>query len=416
MKESRAIEWKESVSNSFLKTVSAFANYGSGSIVFGIADDGSVKGLADTRAACLDIENKVNDSIDPTPFFSLTENARKKTVTLAVEEGPNKPYLYKGKAYRRSDTATVEVDSVELRRLVLAGQNMHFEELPCHKQDLTFRTLEEKLEAEHVVKALNEDVLRTFNLFNFEAGFNNAALIVSDQNTFPGIDVARFGENINTIADRATFEGISVIEQIDGACTMFERYYSVETIEGARRTRHYSIPYEAFREAVANAVAHRTWDVNAKIRIAMHPDRIEISSPGGLPAGLGRDEYLKGFISQLRNPILANVLFRLNIIEMFGTGIVRIRSSYAEYEQKPEFNVSENAVRVTLPVTDARPALTSEEELVYQFVKEEGSTVSGQIVANFGFGKDKAEKLLRSLVEKRYVKKTGNGRGTRYRV
>ena len=73
-------------------------------------------------------------------------------------------------------------------------------------------------------------------------------------------------------------------------------------------------------------------------------------------------------------------------------------------------------MRVTLPVTDARPALTSEEELVYQFVKEEGSTVSGQIVANFGFGKDKAVKLLRSLVEKRYVKKTGNGRGTRYRA
>lgn len=416
MKESRIIEWKESVSNSFLKTVSAFANYGSGSIVFGIADDGSVKGLADTRAACLDIENKINDSIDPTPFFSLTENTRKKTVTLAVEEGPNKPYLYKGKAYRRSDTSTVEVDNVELRRLVLAGQNMHFEELPCHKQDLTFHALEEKLEAEHVVRALNGDVLRTFNLFNFEAGFNNAALIVSDQNTFPGIDVARFGESINIIADRATFEGTSVIEQINGACTMFERYYSVETIESARRATHYSIPYEAFREAVANAVAHRTWDVNAKIRIAMHPDHIEISSPGGLPAGLGRDEYLRGFISQLRNPILANVLFRLNIIEMFGTGIVRIRSSYAEYEQKPEFDVSENAVRVTLPVTDARPALTSEEELVYQFVKEEGSATSGQIVANFGFGKDKAVKLLRSLVEKRYVKKTGNGRGTRYRV
>lgn len=416
MKESRIIEWKESVSNSFLKTVSAFANYGSGSIVFGVADDGSVKGLADTRAACLDIENKVNDSIDPTPFFSLTENARKKTVTLAVEEGPNKPYLYKGKAYRRSDTATVEVDSVELRRLVLAGQNMHFEELPCHKQDLTFHALEEKLEAEHVVKALNGDVLRTFNLFNFEAGFNNAALIVSDQNTFPGIDVARFGESINIIADRATFEGTSVIEQINGACTMFERYYSVETIEGARRATHYSIPYEAFREAVANAVAHRTWDVNAKIRIAMHPNRIEISSPGDLPAGLGRDEYLRGFISQLRNPILANVLFRLNIIEMFGTGIVRIRSSYAEYEQKPEFDVSENAVRVTLPVTDARPALTSDEELVYRFVKEEGSAASGQIVANFGFGKDKAVKLLRSLVEKRYVKKTGTGRGTKYRV
>ena len=150
------------------------------------------------------------------------------------------------------------------------------------------------------------------------------------------------------------------------------------------------------------------------IRITMHPGHIEISSPGGLPAGLGRDEYLRGFISQLRNPILANVLFRLNIIEMFGTGIVRIRSSHAEYEQKPEFDVSENAVRVTLPVTDARSALTSDEELVYRFVKEEGSAASGQIVANFGFGKDKAVKLLRSLVEKRYVEKTGTGRGTEY--
>ena len=62
---------------------------------------------------------------------------------------------------------------------------MHFEELPCHEQDLTFHALEEKLEAEHVVKALNGDVLRTFNLFNFEACFNYAALLVSDQNSFP---------------------------------------------------------------------------------------------------------------------------------------------------------------------------------------------------------------------------------------
>ena len=91
MKECRTVEWKESVSNSFLKTVSAFANYGSGSIVFGIADDGSVKGLADTRAACLDIEKQNQRLHRPHAVFSLTENTRKKTVTLAVEEGPNKP-------------------------------------------------------------------------------------------------------------------------------------------------------------------------------------------------------------------------------------------------------------------------------------------------------------------------------------
>ena len=42
MRESRKLEYKESITNTFLKTVSAFANYGSGEIIFGIADDGKI--------------------------------------------------------------------------------------------------------------------------------------------------------------------------------------------------------------------------------------------------------------------------------------------------------------------------------------------------------------------------------------
>ena len=97
MKESRAIEWKESVSNSFLKTVSAFANYGSGSIVFGIADDGSVKGLADTRAACLDIENKVNDSMTPRRFSRSPKTRARKPSPLPLKRGRTSLISIKGK-------------------------------------------------------------------------------------------------------------------------------------------------------------------------------------------------------------------------------------------------------------------------------------------------------------------------------
>lgn len=40
VKESKTLEYKEKVSQSFLKTVSAFANFEGGKILFGVTDDG----------------------------------------------------------------------------------------------------------------------------------------------------------------------------------------------------------------------------------------------------------------------------------------------------------------------------------------------------------------------------------------
>ena len=84
------------------------------------------------------------------------------------------------------------------------------------------------------------------------------------------------------------------------------------------------VPREAFREAIANALVHRCWDVNASINVRMFPDRIEVTSPGGLPDGITEEMYLAGGPSVARNPILANVFFRLGHIERFRTGIPRI--------------------------------------------------------------------------------------------
>ena len=49
MQETRTIEFKETITNTFLKTVSAFSNYNGGKIFFGIDDSGKVKGLADVK-------------------------------------------------------------------------------------------------------------------------------------------------------------------------------------------------------------------------------------------------------------------------------------------------------------------------------------------------------------------------------
>ena len=67
MKENHSFEVKERITNTFLKTVSAYANFGDGIIQFGITDDGTVIGIEDADDVCLDIENRINDSISPVP-------------------------------------------------------------------------------------------------------------------------------------------------------------------------------------------------------------------------------------------------------------------------------------------------------------------------------------------------------------
>lgn len=414
MKESKRLEFKECVSNTFLKTVSAYANYGDGEIVFGVADDGQQVGLEDPVGDALRIENAINDGIAPRPEFEIEGNPRTHVVTLRVHEGEDKPYLYRSKAYRRSDTATIEVDSLELRRLVLEGSNRSFDELPAQDQGLSFRVLETALKREVSIASFNDDTLRTLGLLSPKDGFNNAAALLADTNQFPGIDMARFGVDINSILDRETHAGVSVLTQLDAALALFDRYYVYERVEGFYRNRHERIPREAFRETVANALAHRAWDVEAHIRVSMYDDHVEVVSLGSLPKGMVEPDYLAGNISVLRNPILGNVLFRLNVIEQFGTGVRRIKRCYEGSDVKPRFAVTEGSISVVLPVVDVVPEIDADERTVYALFAPGRVLSSTHVSDATGFGKDKCLRLLGQLVEKGLIRVQGTGRATRY--
>ena len=415
MKETKKLEFKSDITNTFLKTVSAFANYEGGQIKFGVADDGKVIGLKDPVQSCLDIENKINDTIRPQPQYELVVQESDKTVTLIVEAGRNKPYTYKSKAYRRNDTATIEVDELELTRLILQGKNINYEELPADNQELSFKILEKRAKQEIGIKSLNKDVLKTLNLYSDSDGYKQAAALLADENEFPGIDIARFGESISIILKRVTFEHESVLEELEKAVRIYRDYYQYEEIQGIERKKVEKIPEEAFRETIANALIHRTWDVNAQIRVMMFDDRIEISSPGGLPTGISEEEYLKGNVSILRNPILGNVFYRLHIVEILGTGIVRIQEAYKYSDKKPVFEIFDNSINVILPVI-GNADLTEDEKVVYEVLSKTMPKSISEITDMTPFGKSKVTTLLKSLARKNYVSVTGNGRGTKYKL
>ncbi|PGH22057.1 AAA family ATPase [Fusobacterium polymorphum] len=414
MKESKELELKSTITNTFLKTVSAFSNYNSGKIIFGIDDNGKIIGLENIEELCLDLENKINDNISPKPDFRFIKDTKKNIITLIVEEGFNKPYLYKGKAYKRNDTSTVEVDRIEFNRLTLLGLNQYYEELKARKQNLKFEVLIKELEEKLSLKNFSKDVLKTLNLYDDKNGYNNAAELLADKNTFSGTDIAKFGKNIDEILDRNLFANISIISQFQNTLEVFNRYYKYEQILGSERIEKELIPEKAFREVITNALIHRTWDVNSNIKISMYEDKIEVSSPGGLPSGISEKEYLNGQISQLRNPILANIFFRLKYIEMFGTGIRRINESYKNFAVKPNFEIFENSIKITLPITKTELFLTTDEKIIMDILEKGNILSSSEILEKVEFKKDKLNRILKNLIQKNYIDVIGNGRGTKY--
>lgn len=414
MRETRTLEFKESITNTFLKTVSAFSNYDGGSILFGIDDDGNIKGIPDPVQACLDIENNINDSISPQPNYILELQNNDQTIKLTIRPGEQKPYLYKSKAYKRNDTATIEVDTLELSRLILEGKNIKFEQLPCKEQDLSFEILHQKLKESIQIDTFNIDTLKTLNLYDNVKGYNNAAGLLADKNHFPGIDIVKFGENISIIQKRVTFENKSILEVYDQTIETFRDYYRYEIIQGAERKNIEKIPEAAFREAIANALIHRAWDVESQIRILMFDDRIEIISPGGLPAGITEEEYLSGKLSVLRNRNLANVFYRLGFVEIFGTGITRIKQLYMDGLRKPDFEVSENTIKIVLPVLEENTNLTEDERTVYKILSKTMLKPISEIAPYVSFGKSKTTQLLKDMSRKGIILVEGKGRGTKY--
>jgi ATP-dependent DNA helicase RecG len=420
-KEKSNLEFKAEVSKTFLKTVSAYANYNDGTVIFGVDNNGDLIGLESAKEESLRIENMINDTITPVPSFKIEvkEEKGKTIVLLEVKKGKDTPYYYQGKAYKRSDTATIEADRFELRRLAMEGLNMDYEEKKASSQNLSFDTLEKWLKEKTGIEKINLDILKTLNLFSKDGYYNIAGELMADKNdiAFSGIDIVKFGKDINKILYRETISNKSLLTQFNRTIEVFEQYFQYEEIDGYNRIKKELVPKEAFRESLANAIVHRVWDINSYIQIAMYEDRIEIYSPGGLPKGISIDEYLYGNISVLRNPIIAGLFYRLNIIEKFGTGIARINEEYLHSISKPKFDVSENSTRIVLPVTETDKLNLSKDEIsIYNLLKEETELSRVEIDLKTGFEKSKTLRIINNLINKNIVEKTGGGAAVTYKL
>ena len=373
--ESEKIEFKENAkTNTYIKTVVAFANGNGGKIVFGVKDNKEIVGVENEFEVMDGIINAISDSCYPmiVPDISLHTLENKTVILVEIEGGKKKPYYLKSKGvqkgtYIRSGATTriIEEDYV-LKELVLEGENKYFDQQVCHGESVSDEEIEkfcewlEKLarknsENDTEIRKITRNTLLSWKVLEEKNGRifpTNAYILLSGKENWEvsrKIQCGVFkGETRSIFVDKKEFEG-SIIMQLEKAYQyVLEKINLGSDIIGIYRVDKYEIPPKSIREVIANAVIHRSYLEPNDIQVALYDNRLEITSPGMLLSGVNVKRMKEGY-SKLRNRAIASVFAYVNIIEKWGSGIPRIMNEIREYGlQEPEFIAFENDFRVNI--------------------------------------------------------------------
>ena len=219
--------------------------------------------------------------------------------------------------------------------------------------------------------------------------------------------------------DRREFGG-SLLKQLNDAYQFIDQFNHIHAhTEGLYRIDKRAYPAEAIREALLNAIVHREYSFSASTLISIFDDRIEFVSIGGLACGISKSDILLG-ISIARNKKLADVFYRLHLIEAYGTGMPKIMEAYKEYGYEPRIEISDNAFKITLPntnavVKEAKVELTENEQCVLSVLKE-GIKSRSEIQKFLKLSQTTAVVTIASLLDRGLIVKVGNGNKTKYKV
>ena len=427
--ETENIEFKSQFTEEINKEVVAFANTDGGIIYVGVDNNGNVIGLNNVDDEYTRITNGIRDAIMPdvTMFvrFSIQEN---KVVRITVSEGANKPYYLKAKGlkpsgvYIRQGASSAPASPEQIRQMIKDSDGDNYEEMRSMEQALTFEAAANAFQKYDV--PFGEEKYRVLGITQKDdALFTNLAFLLSDQCTHT-IKIAVFGDNANTsFKDHKEFGG-SVFQQLEDAfhyLTLCNK--TTATFQGLERIEKQDYPTQALREALLNAIVHRDYSFSGSIIINVNDREIEFISIGGLLPGLSPEDIRSG-ISQPRNKKLADIFYRLHLIESYGTGIRRIYSLYENCPLQPRIEVTSNTFKMVLPNMNAAgekmettqhiSPVNSQLQKILDYVSEHGQITDEEVQHLLGVKKTRAFTLTKALREMGLLRVEGRGQEKRY--
>ena len=359
--ESETIELKSSVVADLCKEVIAFANTRGGTLYIGVEDNGTVIGVDSADRVTLQINNMVRDSIKPdiTMFVHYETQVinDKQIIAVTVQEGTDRPYYLGSKGlkpsgvYVRNGTSTDPASDTAIRKMIKETDGDSFETMRSLEQNLSFQAAEAQFAKRKV--PYDAAKMQTLGMVSSDDIYSNVALLLSEQcpstikaATFAGVDQSVF-------QDRREFTG-SLFQQMEDLYAYLDLHNQTKaTFEGLYRTDTKDYPEDALRETLMNSLVHRDYSFSGSTFINLYSDRLEFISLGGLVPGLSLEAAMLG-ASQSRNEKLANLFYRMKLIEAYGTGISKIISCYKGKSEQPVFESVEGAFQVILPNVHAR--------------------------------------------------------------
>lgn len=386
---------------SWCKSGSAFANSIGGKLVWGIADDDTLVGLADAKGDAEKISEAIKAHIDPTPDFNLSfaRCEDKEFVVLDVMPGKQTPYYYIGdgqmQAFVRVGNESVVASTSKHKELVLKGPNMSYDSLESRWrfEDMAFSKLR-SVHYKRLQRSFDDSEFTSWGIIDENGKLTNAGALLADESPvrqsrifctrWNGLDMTSgLGEAI----DDVELEGC-VIGQLQDAVS-FVRNNSRKKWwkENDYREELPDYPERAVTEAIANAIIHRDYmQMGSEIHIDMYDDRLEIYSPGGMMDGR-LIQHLNPLTvpSKRRNPLLADFFSRLGLMERRGSGMKKIINTYRRYEHlsdyhAPAFTSNASEFHVTLWNLNYKGEIMEELTpdnipLIQEFVKDNGEVV-----------------------------------------
>lgn len=378
--ENKTTEFKREYVENIKNTIVAFANCDGGTLYIGIDDDGTVYGVDDVDDTMLRVTNAIRDAVRPdlTMFVECRNDVidEKSIVCVTVQCGTARPYYLRGKGIRpegvyvRQGASTVPATDTAILNMIKETCGDSYEESRSLDQNLTFHKAGDFFKKRKV--EFEKPQMRTLHLIGEDDMYTNLAFLLSEQCTHT-IKLAVFeGSKKSVFKDRRELSG-SLLEQLEEAFTFIDRYNRTRAeFSGLDRLDMRDYPPEAIREALLNAIVHRDYSFSSSALISIFEDRIEFVTIGGLVKGITLEDVRLG-VSVLRNQYLADVFYRLRLIEAYGTGILKINECYEDQVVKPVIETTDHAFKITLPNTNFH---TEEQKVVNHSNKGSSTSVT----------------------------------------
>ncbi len=360
--ESDTLEFKRSTGQIIpaLKTLCAFLNGKGGTVLIGVTDDKKLIGQQVCDNTYQTIANEIT-KIEPAANISVIPvhiNDDKYIIALQTQQGLHAPYIYDGRPYQRVLSTTSQMSQHHYEQLLISrGQLNHSWEKYAAKnyliddldRNMILGVVRKAVESKRLPEeSLRQDIsqlLEALQLYH-DSSLINASVVLFGTKFLPDysqcqLKMARFkGTTRHEFLDSDLIYG-NVFELLEKGTLFIKRHLPVAAKvipDKLERVETPLIPFNATREALINALCHRDYSINGgSIGLGIYDDRMEIFNDGGLPQGVTIEKIKTGF-SKPRNHLIADILFRCNLIEKWGRGIQEIiRSCMAAGDPEPEF-------------------------------------------------------------------------------